>query len=395
MSPHSPCDAAATCSSSHAASRECLTVPIPAWRGVDYERITCCLRCCLLGWIERLGLTANYDHWRGRGVNFYASNGGGGQRTYASPPPREMPIDAMLLTRFAIGRFAHFLAIESRDLVSFKEMESASTLKELRRPQFRVPHHLHKRANGSLVVLNGWGHSNLLLSRIVRTLPAGPIAMLYGDDVSWTAAEMEDLRSAMGPSRLVRHFAMNVDSSAVRLSHVSQVPIGLNAASMDLPDVLRANGALQSSFSHRSSRLLCCCQRAWPQREAAFAALRLAGHAHCNLTDRKPYSSLIQSYLRHRFVVSVHGHGRTDFREWEILTSGAVPVIDYFEEHDDLFDGLPVVRVRDWSAVTPEFLDAKWERLQVESRAGRVDWRKVYLPYWFARYTEHMTPSVA
>ena len=46
-------------------------------------------------------------------------------------------------------------------------------------------------------------------------------------------------------------------------------------------------------------------------------------------------------------------------------------------------------------AVTPEFLDAEWERLQVESRAGRVDWRKVYLPYWFARYTEHMTPSVA
>ena len=93
--------------------------------------------------------------------------------------------------------------------------------------------------------------------------------------------------------------------------------------------------------------------------------------------------------------MSVHGHGRTDFREWEILTSGAVPVIDYFEEHDDLFDGLPVVRVRDWSAVTPEFLDAEWERLQVESRAGRVDWRKVYLPHWFARYTEHMTPSVA
>ena len=97
--------------------RSCLTTTVPAWRGVDYTQVACCLRCCLLHWVRRLGLDANYEHWRRRGVNFFVHNGAGGQRKPgAPPPPQPMPIDFMLPARFALGRFAHFLAIEKRDL---------------------------------------------------------------------------------------------------------------------------------------------------------------------------------------------------------------------------------------------------------------------------------------
>ena len=306
-----------------------------------------------------------------------------------------MAMDTMLNARFAIARFAHYLAIEARDL---EGLNTSTPKAALRSPTYRVPrtHHgsAQRRANGSLIVLNGWEHPPSLLGRIAATLPAGPAALLYGDDDSWSGAQMEAFRSAVGEARLVRHFAMNVRSSAVALPHVTQVPIGLNGFSIDLLPILTSpEGTLASRTAHRSPVLLCCCQRAWPQRTAAFAALRAAGHSHCNLTQRDTYPSLIRSYLRHRFVVSAHGHGKTDFREWEILAAGAVPVVQRFPEHDALYEGVPIVRVSEWSEVTPRFLDEEWARLQAEAREGHIDWRKIYFPYWFGRFTAHMTPA--
>ena len=300
-----------------------------------------------------------------------------------------MPIDTVLNARFAIGRFAHFLALEKRDLVGLNGSTSRAAL---RSPQYRSPQKL-RRANGSLIVLNGWQHSAALLSRIAARVTPGPVALYYGDDESWTAETLEGFRKAIG-SRLVRHFAMNVDASAAVLPHVLQVPIGLNGASIELPGILASEGYLQAQTHHRSSKLLCCCQRAWPQRERAFAALRESGHPHCNLTERRPYASLFRSYLRARFVVSVHGHGLTDFREWEILLAGAVPVVDYIAAHDRLFEGLPVVRVKEWASVTPAFLEEEWARIQAAAAADRVDWRKAYFPYWFGQMTAHMTPGI-
>jgi hypothetical protein len=81
---------------------------------------------------------------------------------------------------------------------------------------------------------------------------------------------------------------------------------------------------------------------------------------------------------------------------WEILLAGAVPIVQYFPEQDALLDGLPVLRVRDWSLVTPAFLDAEWDRLQSEAVQGAVSWTKVYFPFWFHEYTAHLgTPRRA
>ena len=389
LSSSTRCHASSSCAPQ---PRSCLTTPIPLWHArVDYSRIKCCFRCCLLYWIEKLGLDANEAHWWRRNVSFFVTNGGGGQRKPGAPAPIKMQLDWILLTRFALGRFAHFLAVENRDWTLLNESMPRAML---RGPQFRVPRAHSRRANGSLIVLNGWRHSEALLARIASSLPAGPLALLYGDDKSWRADEMLTFQNAMGGNkRLVRHFAMNVDADAVNLPHVTQVPIGLNGASVDLPAVLDANGKLQASSKHREKSLLCCCMRAWPHRIAAFDALRAAGHTHCNLTERRPYTSLMHSFLRHRFVVSPHGHGRTDFRVFEALAAGAIPVVDYYPEHDQLFDGLPIVRVTDWEKATPEFLDGEWVRIQKAAKAGTLSWTKAFLPYWFAQLTAHVTPA--
>ena len=69
------------------------------------------------------------------------------------------------------------------------------------------------------------------------------------------------------------------------------------------------------------------------------------------------------------------------------LVAGAIPVIDYHPSFDELWAGLPVVRVRNWSHVTPAFLEGEWQRVERETQAGAYDMRKVYWPFWLERLT--------
>lgn len=355
-----------------------------------YDRIACCFKCCLLKWIEELGLDANEAHWRQRGVNFFIHQGSGGKlRSLEATSAPIMARDFVLHPRFAVARFAHFQAIESRDLALLNDSTPRAVL---RSGLLRVPHAW--RANGTLVALNGWGHGPPLLRRISESLPAGPTALLYGDDETWEASELQAIRDAFSRP-LVRHFAMNIDEKSSALPWVQQVPIGLNSASASLASLLAAPSwartvVQMASADARSPELVCCCQRPWPHRARAFEALRAAGHTHCNLSERIHYEDLFTRYTRHRFVVSVWGHGHSDFREWEILLAGAVPVVQRFAEHGGLLEGLPVVRVDDWSTVTPAFLEREWARLQREAAEGKLSWTKVFFPYWLDQFTAHM-----
>ena len=300
-----------------------------------------------------------------------------------------MPLDLMLLPRFSISRFAHFLAIEARDLVGLNASTPRAVLRSSRYYAKGT-----QLANGTIVVLNGWWHHPPeLFHRISAVLPPGPVALLYGDDNSWRASQIRPMHEAFLRTRpLVRHFAMNMAADALALvPQARQVPIGLPKASAALPRLLARSPNLPPE--QRSSQLLCCCARNWSQRVMAFEALRAAGHAHCNLAERRwPFERMFADYQRHRFVVSVHGHGRTDFREWEILAAGAIPVVSYFPEHDSLLKGLPVVRVTDWSLVTPSFLDEQWRQIRRRAAHGLLSATKAHFPYWFAQMTAHMSP---
>jgi len=229
------------------------------------------------------------------------------------------------------------------------------------------------------VVLNGWSHSVELLQRLAASaLPPGPTALLYGDDSLWSASELEAIRSALAAvgRPLEHHFAINLDAEAVRLPHAANVPIGLDHSSAAFPEVLKGSGHTQPP-SARAGGLLCCCHKPWPEeRKRAFALLRVTGHSQCNLSAHLSYPELLRSYTQHRFVASVRGHGQANFREWEALVAGAIPLVYHFEEQDELLSGLPVVRVRSWASATPAFLEADARRIEREAARGAVSWTK-------------------
>ena len=70
-------------------------------------------------------------------------------------------------------------------------------------------------------------------------------------------------------------------------------------------------------------------------------------------------------------------------RTWEALAAGAVPLVQYDEMNTWLYEELPVIQVKDWSKITTEWLEEKWEHMQ--SNKASYDMRKLYTPYWLSQ----------
>ena len=136
------------------------------------------------------------------------------------------------------------------------------------------------------------------------------------------------------------------------------------------------------------------------RRYAVVEALKRNGFGHCShrgppgttrrADQRTPLDAFAAHLLESDFTVSPQGIGRACHREWEALSTGAIPLVDWDASPAmaELYGGLPVVRVKDWRDVTPAFLE---DELRSVLGAGRsVDMKKLYLPYWVARFTDHV-----
>ncbi len=139
------------------------------------------------------------------------------------------------------------------------------------------------------------------------------------------------------------------------------------------------------------------------RRYAVVEALRKNGFGTCSHrgppgTSRRPDQTTpldaFASYLMESdFAVSPQGIGRACHREWEALSAGAIPLVDWDASPAmaELYAGLPVVRVKDWREVSPAFLKEELRRVLGAGRS--VDMKKLYMPYWVARFTDHVESS--
>ena len=132
------------------------------------------------------------------------------------------------------------------------------------------------------------------------------------------------------------------------------------------------------------------------RRFAALDALVANGVRNCSHgVQRKADGHVSKRYLDADFVLAPQGKGRANYREWEALAAGAVPLVDWdaSDAMARLYDGLPVVRVRDWRDITPAALDAELANILAANDRGEIDLKKLYLPYWLAQFTSHLAPA--
>ena len=88
----------------------------------------------------------------------------------------------------------------------------------------------------------------------------------------------------------------------------------------------------------------------------------------------------IESWQRsaeHAFNISPRGRGMDCHRTWEAILLGSIPVIPDLPINS-LFADLPVVIVKDWTKVTPDFLRAERDRILGQE----FDFAGVFLETW-------------
>lgn len=378
--PRAPCPPVAVARGG--ASSDCLRAPVPAWT-VPHARVMACFRCCLHDALARAGLRRNvptmldllYNRsfnpwWRGHFDADYRQHGAAGASWGVATRAAAYAPTSALLGDIAFLRLAHAAV----GYYSTSDWTVAS----------RPP-----PGGRSLVVVQGYtrAHPAALATlrewlRSDRGPVRGKITLLVsGDQYLPSAPEplLEQLDERLNRVEIGVHNPNRaLPDPGGRLF---AFPRGLAQTSVWDALLARPEHAAAQLARDRPQLLHCSCIRAFrhPLRRAKMDALRANGFAceeECAPGAGHPRA------LRSKFAFSPRGNSAQNYRDWESLLAGAIPLVDADPALDGLYDGLPVVRVRNWSTITPAHLEALWRTMRASDAYA---WEKLYLPYWLAR----------
>ena len=75
------------------------------------------------------------------------------------------------------------------------------------------------------------------------------------------------------------------------------------------------------------------------------------------------YYDYILNISKYKFIISPEGNGEDCHRHYEALVSGCIPIIEYHEEIVKKYKGLPVLYTKDYSEITPEYLNNMYQKI--------------------------------
>ena len=358
------CNPDAPCTSSPRPHRSCLATPIPAWT-VPFRRMQCCFRCCLRHWIQHYGFDQNHAFHNPMIANC-SYNANSTIDPYSVLMGYNTPTTfADLVKWWKPGRkWGNDLRVYASTSVV---RSGIITLQQTGSPYYILLFScvIPKNLTGKLVFIAGGG---VFPKPQYRQYMAHPNARWFAQEVHAPPAVAEP------PD----------------MSLVTAMPIGLLQPEIWPP--LLTGGEV--NLSDRPA-LLYCGGRMGNQgrggRRQKIAMLRANGF-NCPV-DVVPAKTYIKSLATYKFVVSPFGAEPNNFRDWEALVAGSIPLLDDHPPHYELWRGMPAVFVKDWSKVTPQFLERKYLAILAQREQGELFVHKGYAPYWIHALTEHL-PAV-
>jgi len=107
-------------------------------------------------------------------------------------------------------------------------------------------------------------------------------------------------------------------------------------------------------------RVFCDLEVSLASEERCQAVNELRNYDHVDfLSNPIPQASIWQRYAKYPFAVSTRGNGLDCHRTWELLYLGSIVIIKT-SSLDSLFEGLPVVIVKNWNEVADKRNLSKW-----------------------------------
>ena len=176
--------------------------------------------------------------------------------------------------------------------------------------------------------------------------------------------------------RLIAWFGLNQD-----LEHPKFIPLPAGICywreKIYIDTFLEALRSKEHSFSLKNILLYInfTVRHAPQKRKAVFDKFRLKDF--CTVRQSLPLSNYFDDLISSKFVLSPEGAGADCYRTWETLSLGSFPVVKT-SLLDNLYEGLPILIVSDWSEVTKDFLEKKYNEMLTKE----YSYEKLFMPYW-------------
>jgi hypothetical protein len=92
-------------------------------------------------------------------------------------------------------------------------------------------------------------------------------------------------------------------------------------------------------------------------------------------------NNYLESLPQYKFVISPEGNGIDCHRHYEALMAGAIPVVEDHPGIREKYAGCPILYTKDYSEITPAYLDAKYEEMKEQV----YDFSRLFLSFYDER----------
>ncbi|MBI5274763.1 MAG: hypothetical protein HY860_06915 [Chlamydiales bacterium] len=194
---------------------------------------------------------------------------------------------------------------------------------------------------------------------------------------------MRDLKYINDP-KLIAWFA-NCNRDAILFPKCTIIPLGILRDENIFFQRKKINLYFEQLKTKPKTNLLYMNFTVHPGRYDGRGAIhdRFASMSYVTASNPKPFRDYMEEMANHKFVLSPWGDMLDCYRHWEALLVGAIPIVKS-SALDGLCQGLPILIVDDWSDVTEDFLNAKYQ----EIKNKKYDMRKLYMKYWVEKIEE-------
>ncbi len=103
----------------------------------------------------------------------------------------------------------------------------------------------------------------------------------------------------------------------------------------------------------------------------------------CCVANENGFINYLQGISESKFILCPPSKSGDSFRVWEALILGSIPIVQS-SVLDELYAQLPVVIIQEWSEITEEFLENKYQ----EMGKKQFSYQKLFASYWKKRIQE-------
>lgn len=176
-----------------------------------------------------------------------------------------------------------------------------------------------------------------------------------------------EYHSLLEEEKVIRWFGMNTTKVHPKLT---PIPIGIRGKDQVKLLDHRAQKVEKKELLHLNFN-----EATHPER--IFVKQYFSSQPFCNVQPRKENKAFLTDLQNAKFTLSPRGNGIDCHRTWESLAVGTIPVIRS-TPLDPLFEGLPVVIIKEWTDVTEKFLEQQYQALSLKT----YNLDKLYMDYW-------------